>query len=225
MFKEIKSNRYSFYQLDGHAELVAAPVDEKIVGVVCVIHIAETGEIFLSQELMDKPHFDKRKGDFSPPAGGRESGEGVREALVREVEQETGLLPGEYVVDPVPLGWFQFPVSDKYPEEGPWIVAHSAIVSEQKLNKRMLGPTDGETNCPLWFNAGSLLDRLPFRGGMEGILRAALVGLRLLVEPVSAGRHHGEEILDPTALVIDRSGNQRLYTWKEVEYGRSRNST
>lgn len=192
--------------IDG--QIHSVPPDDKIVGVVCVVYVLDTGEVLVSRERMNKPWCDKRAGDFSPPAGGREKSESVQEALAREVWQETGISVDALTLDPIPLGYFQF-------FGGEWIVAHAAVTTSAGLHKHVVGPQDGETDCPLLWSGDAT--QLPLRGGMEGILRTLFRGQRMVVEPTTKGRHCGDDsVFDPTVFIGDLSDNKKHCLWNSL---------
>ncbi len=192
--------------VDGTIHFV--PSDDKIVGVACVVYVLDTGEVLVSRERMNKPWCDKRVGDFSPPAGGREKGESIQGALVRELWQETGLPIDSLTLDPIPLGYFQF-----IGEE--WIVARTAVTTSVRLRGHVVGPQDGETDCPLFWSGDET--GLPLRGGMQGILRVLFRGQRMVVESTTKGRHRGDDnVFDPTVFIVDPFESEKLCTWSSL---------
>ncbi len=192
--------------VDGAIHFV--PPDDKIVGVVCVVYVLDTGKVLVSRERMNKPWCDKRVGDFSPPAGGRERDESIQGALVRELWQETGLPIDSLMLDPIPLGYFQFP-------GGEWIVARTVVTTSTRLRGYVVSPQDGETDCPLLWSGDET--GLPLRGGMEGILKTLFAGKRMVVEQTSKGRHNNDNgVFDPTALVVDSCGKEKHFGWNAL---------
>lgn len=192
--------------VDGAVHFV--PSDDKIVGAVCVVYVLDTGEVLLGREKMWKPWCDKKPGDFSPTAGGRELDESIQTALWREVGQETSLSDKVLTLDPTPLGYFQFP-------GGEWIVAYTAVTTSVRLCEHVVGPQDGETDCPLLWSGDET--GLPLRGGMEGILSALFRGQRMVVEPTTKGRHIGDDnVFDPTVFIVDLFKNKQHCTWNSL---------
>lgn len=192
--------------VDGAIHFV--PPDDKIVGVVCVVYVLDTGDVLLGREKMRKLWCDKEPGDFSPPAGGREETESVQGALVRELWQETGISVDSLTLDPIPLGYFQF-------FGGEWIVARAAVTTSEKIRQQEVGPVDGETDCPLLW--GGDTTSLPLRGAMDGILFALSRGKRMVIESASRGRHSEENgIFDPTQIITGGSGRLAQLEWGSI---------
>lgn len=199
-------------------DLTKPPQDNQIVGVVCVLQDFQTGEIFMARELMDKPQFDKRRYDYSPVAGGRESNGDIledlfKETLPREMREETGLEPFEYVTDPNPIGWFQFAENPNKP----WIVAYRAFINHKVRLERFPMPSDHETAFPIWVDPRNLdLNAIPLRGGVREILNAHLKRERSVCRQISSANHIGEEgIFDPfpPAIIVDNKGTIRELSW------------
>ena len=197
---------------------IGRPSDEQIVGVMCVLQDFLSGEIFLARELMIKPQYDKTKFDYTLPAGGRDFSRAEdiwNGTLLRELREETQYESVEYVVDPVPIGWFQFTNTPNKP----WIVAYRAFINHEGRLKKFAMPSDHETAFPIWVDPKTLdLDNMPLRGGMREVLTAYLKGETNVVRKISKANHLGKEgIIDPfpPTLIIDGRGTQRDVVWNK----------
>ncbi|KKQ01560.1 MAG: hypothetical protein US11_C0006G0002 [Candidatus Roizmanbacteria bacterium GW2011_GWA2_36_23] len=190
------------------------PFDDQIVGVVAVIYDFKTGEFLLAREFVDKPQYDKKIRDLSPPAGGRDRKNGVlenlwTETLPREIREETGFQESQYVVNPIPIGWFQFSST----QGQPWIIAYRVGVRHTVRMEQSIESIDNETGFPVWVDPLSInLSKLPLRGGMKEILKACLMGKERVIKTINSATHSDDYDMVDTLIpkyIINSKGDFR----------------
>ena len=181
------------------------PMNELIVGSVILLWTEVNGQklIYVQKERHDKPQFDKQPGDLSFVAGLRNKGETIKQGADRELHEETKLRLSDIALNPMPIGYFQFPPNkDNGEVEGPWIVAFSAYLQTKQSNHlehrlptdeeivamNEVGPRDGETFNPGWKTLPVFMESRPVRGAMVGIAEAWAAGKTRIIQPTSPGR-------------------------------------
>lgn len=168
------------------SENLSSRPDGKIISVMPVMFSLETGNPLLlcHRELMTKSWCDKVSGDLGLMGMGRiEEGETPEQALRREISQESGLGPNDYVIDPDPFGYF-------YTEKG-WVSVYGVFL-DGGVRGKTIGPQDTETDCPTVLAYNQLLSRFGVRGGVEKVLNLVLSGKRGFRLNECVGAHVGE---------------------------------
>lgn len=191
------------------------PMNELVIGSVILLWTEVNGQklIYVQKEKMAKPEFDKKRGDSSLIAETRKKGETIKQGADRGLYEEAKLRLTDIALNPMPIGYFQFPPNKKAQvgeegqkrtireAEGPWIVAFSAYLHTKQSNQLAklptdeeliamndVGPRDGETFSPGWKTPEVFMSNLRVRGAMLGIVEAYMTGKTRIIQQTSRGR-------------------------------------
>lgn len=122
------------------------------------------GIVFIREPLKFLLIHNYRSGNKAFPAGGREDNETVEEALKREIEEETGLLPNEYKIITTPL-MNKFVYNRKKAERfGQETVQQVFLIETEKKN---LASKDSNNKVEGWFTKEEMLKHLTFEDHKE----------------------------------------------------------
>jgi len=108
---------------------------------------------------------NKKTGNISFIAGGKDGDESSsRQTLAREVKEETGLVPSDYLVIETPI-FHEFIYNSKKKERAGQTARQSVYLIE--TNKTDLTPEDSDSKIDGWYIAEEVTQRLTFSDSKE----------------------------------------------------------
>lgn len=131
--------------------------DQQFDGVLGIVVLKSSPEKFL---LVN----NQRTGNLTFPAGTREGQETAREAIIREIQEETSLAPNDYQLTQTPFA-HQFVYNKKKEERFGQTVRQIVFLIE--TTKEDVDPQDQSVTIEGWYIKEEILNRLTFDGSKE----------------------------------------------------------
>jgi 8-oxo-dGTP pyrophosphatase MutT (NUDIX family) len=112
---------------------------------------------------------NKKSGNITLPAGGREGNESPEQTLQREIKEETGLLQEDYKIIKTPI-IHEFVYNSKKKERAGQ--KSRQLVYFLETTKKDLHPEDSDSEILGWFHERDILQKLTFSDSKELFKRA-----------------------------------------------------